>query len=74
MAELYNLIGVLEPFECEFCLDIVERSLRDILAVSGSDLSGVPPYVPYEAKGVEGGDSALDMDYLDALAMVRGGE
>jgi hypothetical protein len=31
--ELDAMLGVLEPFEARFCLDIVERSLRDILAV-----------------------------------------
>lgn len=33
MDELDYMLGVLEPFEARFCLDIVERSLRDILAV-----------------------------------------
>jgi hypothetical protein len=30
LAELYNAIGLFEPFECLFTIDIVERSLRDI--------------------------------------------
>jgi hypothetical protein len=34
LGELDSLIGVLEPFECLFGLDIVERSFRDILAVT----------------------------------------
>jgi len=71
LAELYNLIGVLEPFECLFCLDIVERSLHDILAVSTVNPSDVPVYVPYEARGQEDGDSALDMDFLEALKGLR---
>ena len=33
LDELDMLLGVLEPYEAVFCLDIVERSLRDILAV-----------------------------------------
>jgi hypothetical protein len=28
-----DLSGVSEPFECRFVLDVVERSLRDVLAV-----------------------------------------
>jgi hypothetical protein len=34
LDEIDHLLGVLEPFEVIFCLDIVERSLRDILAVA----------------------------------------
>ena len=53
LAELNNLSGVLEPFECEFIIDIVDRSLRDMIAM-------IPPiylqpervtlYQPYESK------------------------
>jgi hypothetical protein len=32
LAELDTLSGVLEPFEALFCLDIMERSVRDMLA------------------------------------------
>lgn len=67
LAELYNLLGVLEPFECLFCLDIVERSLHDILAVS--HVIHIPHYTPYQARGGE--DSALDMDFLEALKGLR---
>lgn len=34
LDELDSLVGVFEPFECLFCLDVVERSFRDILAVT----------------------------------------
>ena len=34
LDELDHLVGVLEPFEALFCLDIVERSFRDMLAVT----------------------------------------
>jgi hypothetical protein len=48
LAELYNLLGVLEPYECRFVLDIIERSLRDILAVSDPDNTmETPAYQPY---------------------------
>lgn len=69
------MIGILEPFECLFCLDIVERSLHDILAVSNvaTDIK-IPRYVPYEARGQEGGDSALDMDFLQVLKGMRSQE
>jgi hypothetical protein len=33
LDELEFMLGVLEPFEAVFCLDVVERSLRDILTV-----------------------------------------
>jgi len=33
LDELDHLLGVLEPFEATFCLDVIERSLRDVLAV-----------------------------------------
>lgn len=34
LDELESLVGVFEPFECLFCLDVVERSFRDMLAVT----------------------------------------
>jgi hypothetical protein len=69
LAELYNLIGVLEPFECLFCLDIIERALQDVLAVSNVEAAefDIPVYTPYEARGQEDGESALDIDFLKAL-------
>jgi hypothetical protein len=49
--ELDSLIGVLEPYECLFILDIVERSFRDMLAVTTSyqDPSiSIPEYQPLQ--------------------------
>jgi len=84
LAELYNSIGLFEPFECQFVLDIVERSLRDMLAVMPPKF--MPPgwsvrvgeYVPYEATNVNGGgdvdEDGLDSserEFLNALAAVR---
>lgn len=34
LDELDHLVGVLEPYECLFCIDVIERSFRDILAVT----------------------------------------
>jgi hypothetical protein len=61
----------LEPFECQFCLDIVERSIRDILAVSNLEKQQIPPYIPYVPKGIEGGESAFEIDFLEALEGLR---
>eukprot|EP00537_Pseudo-nitzschia_pungens_P013233 CAMPEP_0172394940 /NCGR_PEP_ID=MMETSP1061-20121228/17144_1 /TAXON_ID=37318 /ORGANISM="Pseudo-nitzschia pungens, Strain cf. pungens" /LENGTH=288 /DNA_ID=CAMNT_0013126399 /DNA_START=368 /DNA_END=1231 /DNA_ORIENTATION=+ len=44
-------VGMLEPFECIYCLDVVERSLRDILAVTKDyrDASvKIPDYLPIQ--------------------------
>ena len=43
MDEMDQLLGVLEPHEILFCIDILERSLRDILAV-------VPWHAPYASE------------------------
>ena len=50
LAELYNLSGVLEPFECDFIVDIAERSLRSILAVLPKDYlrNNQPAWQGYE--------------------------
>ena len=53
LAELNNLSGVLEPFECEFIIDIVDRSLRDMIAVIPQKYliqERVAMYQPYESK------------------------
>lgn len=56
LDELDQLLGVLEPYEAVFCLDIVERSLRDILAVlpwdraSERDLEIYQKLPPYESR------------------------
>ena len=83
LAELYNSIGLFEPFECLFTLDIVERSLRDIMTVIPEDykpskdalVQRIGDYVPYQSKssvdGDEDGVDSIDRDFLDALAGLR---
>ena len=78
---MYNSIGLFEPFECLFTIDIVERSLRDIITVVPNDLKPdstsiierIGEYVPYEPRngGVDGEDETIDQDYLDALAQFQ---
>uniref|UniRef100_A0A7S3PU41 Uncharacterized protein n=1 Tax=Chaetoceros debilis TaxID=122233 RepID=A0A7S3PU41_9STRA len=41
LAQLYNSVGLFEPYECLFALDIVERSLRDVLMVIPADLKPI---------------------------------
>ena len=58
LDELDSLLGVLEPYEALFCLDVVERSLRDMLTSVPWENYGhsvdyrfwskqVPPYQPH---------------------------
>lgn len=56
MDELDHLVGVLEPFECNFILDVLERSIRDMLVSvdwrlatqEDADIySALPPYIPH---------------------------
>ncbi|KAL7557715.1 hypothetical protein ACA910_018509 [Epithemia clementina (nom. ined.)] len=58
LDELQSLLGVLEPYEALFCLDVVERSLRDMLVSVPWNEYGqtedrvfwqtqVPPYKPH---------------------------
>jgi len=65
LAELYNSAGMLEPYECLFCLDIAERALRDILAVVPRTYhppdASIKPYIPYESMG----------DAYDGLASIE---
>ena len=86
LDELEHLLGVLEPFEAIFCLDIVERSLRDILAVvpweqmtvnDQTMWQNMPAYVSkvstQELSGDDGEDRAshLDEEYFQALQEFR---
>ena len=70
LDELDSLIGVFEPFECLFCLDIVERSFRDILAVTrefqDSKIS-IPNYGPATMT------STTDLSELGTSSMMSGG-
>jgi hypothetical protein len=75
LAELYNLVGVLEPFECKFVLDIIERSLRDVLAVVPVKYydQALVKYEPYQIRDVDNddGESKLDTEFLDAINEFR---
>lgn len=75
LAELYNSIGMFEPYECLFTLDIVERSIRDIIDVIPDEYksSNVDAYVPYQSKNAPGenGDVTSDEEYLNALTALR---
>ena len=83
-AELYNLVGLLEPFECQFILDIMERSLRDILTTTSTSTDQISkwiqqnPYKAYESVNYDGtvdpttGESStLDQEYLSVLQIIR---
>jgi hypothetical protein len=87
LDELLQLLGVLEPYEAIFCLDVVERSLREILALvpwtyaDPADASWYASLPPYESKIVrsnENGDdnddeilSRIDAAYFQALQDLR---
>ena len=55
LSEVYNSIGLFEPYECLFCLDVVERSLRDILVSvpvkyhSEHDIKNLKQYIPNQS-------------------------
>ena len=83
--EMDQLLGVLEPQEILFCLDIVERSLRDILSVVPwqqyaleNDITyynNMPPYVS-SVNRIENTDddstlSRIDLEYFNALQELR---
>mmetsp|Transcript_42723 Transcript_42723/g.103328 ORF Transcript_42723/g.103328 Transcript_42723/m.103328 type:complete len:364 (+) Transcript_42723:77-1168(+) len=75
--ELDHLIGILEPFECLFCIDIVERSLYDILAAVTQKYQDptilVPEYQPLQRKSDVGADGVdqFDTEYLEALEFLK---
>ena len=73
LAELYNLSGVLEPFECRFVLDIIERSLRDILAVVPIKYydQALDVYQTYQFKDPEEESSSQDLELLKAINEFR---
>lgn len=49
LAELKNSLGLFEPFECLFTIDIAERALRDMITVVPDvyKVTDIPSYVPY---------------------------
>ena len=81
--EVEHLMGVLEPFEAIFCLDIVERSLRDILTLVPWDQvnrddaerwKSWPAYIPRTSQNSEddgGMGSRIDDEYFRALQDFR---
>lgn len=84
LDELEQLLGVLEPFEAVFCLDIVERSLRDILMAvpwleaapaDAKAYATLPAYVSKIAIETENDNddatSRIDAAYFKALQELR---
>jgi hypothetical protein len=82
LDELDQLLGVLEPYEAVFCLDIVERCLRDVLSVvpwqyaSADDklfYANLPVYLPKTSThSLENDDSSrMDDSYFRALQELR---
>lgn len=83
LDELQYMLGVLEPFEAIFCLDIVERSLRDILlvvpwdeahaedAASWRDYPTYQSKTTFDAEDAEEADSKIDEAYVKALQEFR---
>ena len=80
LDELDHLLGVLEPPECLFCLNVAERSLRDILAAVPTEYhaeQGIPEYIAYQSAHSSGGEDGddemdvLDQDYLRMLKELR---
>ena len=76
---LEHQVGMLEPFECIYCLDVVERSLRDMLAVTDkyADRSlKIPDYIPIQRmsdlSNEEGsGLDRQDEEYMTTLSFLR---
>ena len=70
---------MLEPFECRFIIDIMERSIRDVLLVVPDDLRPtsadgrmveLKPYEPYMSQSEQnGGDESFE--YVNALNSLR---
>jgi hypothetical protein len=85
--ELDYLLGVLEPYEALFCLDVVERSVRDMLTtvpwkqadtVDIQFWKALPVYQPHQSTNVQydeddpdGRDSSIDEAYARALFELR---
>ena len=80
IAELSNSLGLYEPFECLFTIDVIERSVRDIYAVIPNSYknsnTNVPDYILYQSSSAaydndESEYDAIDMDLINALKNVR---
>lgn len=74
--ELEQLLGILEPYEAIFCLDIVERSLRDILAfvpwtqATDEDFQFYLNLQPYVDRIISE-DTKIEDSYFKALQELR---
>ncbi len=69
---LEHQVGMLEPFECVYCLDVIERSLRDMLAVTDkyADKSlKIPDYIPIQRMSDLANEEGSDLDRQDAEYM-----
>lgn len=76
IAELYNNVGMLEPFECRFIIDVVERSIRYVLAVTPDDINPVNQqvklYVEYIPQANEdSGELGIDYEYANSRELAR---
>lgn len=82
LDELEHLLGLLEPFEAIFCLDVAERSLRDMLTVvpwdqmnpnDARDWKEWPQYEPLASPRLssEGDLDGIDDEYLRVLKELR---
>ena len=78
---LEHQVGMLEPFECVYCLDVVERSLRDILAVTNDyrdTVLEIPDYVLIQRMSDAANQDdildAQDTDYMNTLSFLRNSE
>jgi len=76
IAELYNNVGMLEPFECRFIIDVVERSIRDVLVVIPDDIKPnnqqVKPYVEYIPQAQDdSGELGIDFEYANSRELAR---
>lgn len=76
---LEHQVGMLEPFECIYCLDVVERSLRDMLAVTNRYADNslkIPDYIPIQRMSdlSTQEDNSLDRqdtEYMNTLSILR---
>ena len=76
---LEHQVGMLEPFECIYCLDVVERSLRDMLAVTNKyadESLKMPDYIPIQRMSDLTSDEDNDLDrqdteYMNTLSFLR---
>mmetsp|Transcript_28291 Transcript_28291/g.68831 ORF Transcript_28291/g.68831 Transcript_28291/m.68831 type:complete len:491 (+) Transcript_28291:295-1767(+) len=84
LDELEASLGVLEPYEALFCLDVVERSVRDMADAMPPNLIqktdqtiNIPKYEPLKRMSdvsEEDRVDGTDRDYLEALEFLRSTE